>query len=164
MGIFYFNFNFSFIVTNNFYSLLKYYSIKIVILLFFIQRSKLICVFFSIRNPVHFSQNQPWPTQIDSRTNFRQIVMLGARIWTFLKFSRFSSKTAIIKRLEKGRGLAMTEPKNWDEQMMKFSTKSDALKSARTRSLWGKNWAKSDSKKAVKNLKFDVFIRSSRTV
>ncbi len=79
--------------------------------------------------------------------------MLGARIWTFLKFSRFSSKTAIFKRLEKGRGLAMTESKNWDEQMKKFSTKSDALKSARTRSLWGKNWAKSDSKKAVKNLK-----------
>ncbi len=58
---------------------------------------------------------------------FWKIVMLGAESGPFQKFSRFSSKIVIFKRLGEvprvGHGWAL----NFDEQMMKFSTKFDDL-------------------------------------
>jgi hypothetical protein len=72
----------------------------------------------------------------------------------FIFFASFSISAASIEvdcevrtAARVGHGWAQ----NWDEQKMKFSNKWDAVVSAWTRSLWGKNWAKSEPKKAVKN-------------
>jgi hypothetical protein len=83
--------------------------------------------------------------------------MLRARIWTFLKIRRFSSKIAIFKRVEKGRGLAMAGSKlrgTNDEIQLEMRRSDVSLNTKPLKKTMGKN----NDPKAVKNFKFVVFI------